>query len=123
MVIKVVLTSHKNFLLSLSITTRSKFNSLFFSSGKYTLDFKAILIRVTVKLIASCNVQFYFACKHRLSIAPHLRMTVYQTVIKHGGTMEWEFLWSKYQEETDASHKGKIMLGLTSSRQPWLLQR
>ena len=59
----------------------------------------------------------------KLSIAPHLRSTVYSTVIKHGGTTEWEFLWSKYKEETDASHKSKIMLGLTSSRQPWLLQR
>ncbi|XP_028406137.1 endoplasmic reticulum aminopeptidase 1-like [Dendronephthya gigantea] len=58
-----------------------------------------------------------------LSIAPHLRATVYYTVIKHGGTTEWEFLWSKYKAETDATHKGKIMLGLTSARQPWLLQR
>jgi hypothetical protein len=64
-----------------------------------------------------------FHILYRLSIAPHLRTTVYSTVIKHGGTTEWEFLWSKYQEETDATHKGKIMLGLTSTRQPWLLQR
>ena len=70
-------------------------------------------MRVTI------NVNF----SSRIAISPHLRSIVYATVTKHGGTTEWEFLWSKYKKETDATHKRKIMGGLAAATQPWLLER
>lgn len=54
-------------------------------------------------------------------IKPKFRTSVYCASIEHGTRSDWEFLWKKYLREDVASERDKIMRGLTSTHEPWLL--
>ncbi|GLG95614.1 Aminopeptidase N, partial [Gryllus bimaculatus] len=55
---------------------------------------------------------------------PDLRVLVYSYGMIKGGTEKyWDLMWQLYLKEEDASEKTKLMEGLASAREPWLLQR
>jgi len=57
------------------------------------------------------------------NISPTFRSIVYCTSIANGGEDDWEFMWSRMQEETDSNEFSKLLYGITCSREPWILSR
>nr|XP_023023668.1 aminopeptidase N-like isoform X1 [Leptinotarsa decemlineata] len=56
-------------------------------------------------------------------IPKDLRGVVYCTTLKHGGEMEWEFLWKQYQNSNVATEKGTLLNALGCTQEIWLLTR
>nr|XP_020441353.1 aminopeptidase Ey-like [Monopterus albus] len=56
-------------------------------------------------------------------IHPNLRSTVYCNAIAAGGTKEWEFAWSVFQNASVASEAEKLRSALACTKQTWLLNR
>jgi hypothetical protein len=48
---------------------------------------------------------------------------VYDAGVRLGARKEWEFMWKRYQNETVAEEKRKLLSSLSSTREAWLLQR
>lgn len=50
-----------------------------------------------------------------------LRTRVYYYGIANTGLEEWQWLFNKFLNTTDASEKSKMMYALAGSREPWIL--
>ncbi|CAL8109596.1 unnamed protein product [Orchesella dallaii] len=56
-------------------------------------------------------------------IPTNFRRTIYCSAIKRGGQKEWDFLWQRYLKSNVASDKSSIMISLSCSKDPWILNR
>uniref|UniRef100_A0AAQ4QWD8 Aminopeptidase n=1 Tax=Gasterosteus aculeatus aculeatus TaxID=481459 RepID=A0AAQ4QWD8_GASAC len=56
-------------------------------------------------------------------IHPNLRSTVYCNAIAAGGSQEWEFAWSQFEQATIAIEADKLRSALACTKQPSLLDR
>ncbi len=52
-----------------------------------------------------------------------LKRTVYCNAIREGGEEEWDFGWERYKKSNVASEKDNLLLSLSCSKEPWLLNR
>lgn len=52
-----------------------------------------------------------------------LRSMVYSYGIANTGEEEWEWMFNKFLQTTDASEKSTIMDSLGASNQPWILNK
>ena len=50
-------------------------------------------------------------------------MSVYSSGVRFGGSKEWEFCWKKYKTSKIPSEQRLLLDALTSTRNPWLLNR
>ncbi|XP_077985458.1 aminopeptidase N-like [Glandiceps talaboti] len=57
------------------------------------------------------------------NISPNLKSVVYCNAILHGGVVEWDFMWSRYQQESDYGEKSRLQTGMACSNEPWILSR
>ena len=58
---------------------------------------------------------------NRSKIDVDLRTLIYYYGIANTGLEEWNWLFSKYLNTTEASEKSKLMYALAGSREPWIL--
>ncbi|KAF5299259.1 hypothetical protein FQA39_LY02432 [Lamprigera yunnana] len=56
-------------------------------------------------------------------IPKDIRGVIYCTVLKYGGTKEWNFLWDQYTKTDKPAEKQVILGSLSCTRQIWLLSR
>uniref|UniRef100_A0A8C1WN26 Aminopeptidase n=1 Tax=Cyprinus carpio TaxID=7962 RepID=A0A8C1WN26_CYPCA len=56
-------------------------------------------------------------------IPPNLKNTVYCNAIAAGGVEEWDFGWQMFKKSTIAAEAGKLLYGLSCTKEPWLLNR
>jgi len=57
------------------------------------------------------------------NISPNLRSQVYCTAVSYGNEVQWDFLWSKYQTETNSQERSKLQYGLTCPQEAWIITR
>nr|XP_006821163.1 PREDICTED: aminopeptidase N-like [Saccoglossus kowalevskii] len=57
------------------------------------------------------------------AITPNLKSLVYCNGIRHGGVKEWDFMWERYQQESDAGEKSRLQSSMACSNVPWILSR
>ncbi|XP_027871824.1 aminopeptidase Ey-like isoform X1 [Xiphophorus couchianus] len=57
------------------------------------------------------------------NINANLKSTVYCNAIAAGGKAEWDFAWEMHRNTTIASEAEKLMLALSCTKEPWLLNR
>uniref|UniRef100_A0A8C1WMZ1 Aminopeptidase n=1 Tax=Cyprinus carpio TaxID=7962 RepID=A0A8C1WMZ1_CYPCA len=72
------------------------------------------------------SVQFYsfrFVFFFHSRIPPNLKNTVYCNAIAAGGVEEWDFGWQMFKKSTIAAEAGKLLYGLSCTKEPWLLNR
>lgn len=60
---------------------------------------------------------------NRSEIDVDLRTLVYYYGIANTGLEEWNWLFNKYLNTTEASEKIKLMYALAGSREPWILNK
>ncbi|XP_069840571.1 aminopeptidase Ey-like [Dendropsophus ebraccatus] len=56
-------------------------------------------------------------------IHPNLRAAIYCTAVAQGGAEEWEFVWEKFTNTTNAQEADKLRAALACSKEPWILNR
>ncbi|ODN03435.1 Aminopeptidase N [Orchesella cincta] len=56
-------------------------------------------------------------------IPTNFRRTIYCSAIKRGGQKEWDFLWQRYLKSNVASDKTTMLVSLSCSKDPWILNR
>jgi len=56
-------------------------------------------------------------------IPTNFRRTIYCSAIKRGGQKEWDFLWQRYLKSNVASDKSSMLVSLSCSKDPWILNR
>ena len=59
----------------------------------------------------------------RFRIVPNFREVVYTTGVRFGGSKEWDFCWKRYRSSKVPSEQRLLLDALSSTRDPWLLQR
>uniref|UniRef100_H2YEN8 Aminopeptidase n=1 Tax=Ciona savignyi TaxID=51511 RepID=H2YEN8_CIOSA len=57
------------------------------------------------------------------NITANLRTSVYCNAVRYGGSDNWDFLWGKYQVESNSQEKAKLEYGLSCTRSPWVVRR
>lgn len=62
-------------------------------------------------------------CFSRKDIDVDLRSLVYRYGIANTGASEWDWMFNKFLQTTDASEKSKLMSALGASNQPWILNK
>ncbi|XP_052694307.1 aminopeptidase Ey-like isoform X2 [Crassostrea angulata] len=56
-------------------------------------------------------------------IRASVRLTVYCSAIRHGGTEEWDFAYRMYKQSNVASEQSRLMLAMSCSSKVWVLGR
>lgn len=71
--------------------------------------------------VVSCVMNcMYFVC---FRIRASVRLTVYCSAIRHGGTEEWDFAYRMYKQSNVASEQSRLMLAMSCSSKVWVLGR
>ncbi|XP_013408526.1 uncharacterized protein LOC106172388 isoform X2 [Lingula anatina] len=56
-------------------------------------------------------------------ITPNLKSTVYCNAIENGGQEEWDWMYERYKKANVATERSKLLVGLSCSREPFILSR
>ncbi len=56
-------------------------------------------------------------------IDPAVRSTIYCEAIAHGDEKEWNFLWNRLKQTSNANERNNIFRGLSCTNEVWILQR
>ncbi|XP_070545825.1 aminopeptidase N-like isoform X2 [Ptychodera flava] len=57
------------------------------------------------------------------NISPNLKPVVYCNGVRYGGVEEWDFMWGRYQVESDSGEKSRLQSAMSCSNEPWILSR